>query len=71
MLNQWGPALLIVFSILIGVIYNNKRLDDLRSEMDARFTELHKYLEARFKAIEDRLDRVEARLDRLEHPVAR
>ena len=37
MINQWGPALLIVFSILVGIIYGNKRLDDLRSEMNAKF----------------------------------
>jgi hypothetical protein len=42
MVNQWGPALLIVFSVLLGVLYNNKRLDDLQKYIDMRFDAMEK-----------------------------
>lgn len=29
-LSQWGPAISMVIAIWIGLIYNNKRLDDFR-----------------------------------------
>jgi hypothetical protein len=29
-LSQWGPAIFMVITIWIGLIYNNKRLDDFR-----------------------------------------
>jgi hypothetical protein len=28
--NQWGPAILVCFTVLIGIILNNPKLDDLR-----------------------------------------
>jgi hypothetical protein len=62
--NEWGPAVLVCFTVLIGIVMNNrgidalnKRMDDLRSEMIARFEGLEKRL----------VDRIE----RLEHPVSR
>jgi hypothetical protein len=29
-LSQWGPSIFTVIAIWIGLIYNNKRLDDFR-----------------------------------------
>ena len=42
---EWAQVLAIVIpvmlTIVIGVIYNNKRIDDLRADMDRRFAEVH------------------------------
>jgi len=42
---EWAQVLAIVIpvmlTIVIGVIYNNKRIDDLRLDMDRRFAEVH------------------------------
>jgi uncharacterized protein YggE len=42
---EWAQVLAIVvpvmLTIVIGVIYNNKRIDDLRADMDRRFAEVH------------------------------
>ena len=63
--NQlWAATAVIVLGYIVGFYFQNKRLDDLRSEVNHRFDDLIRYIEARFKAVEDRLDR-------LEHPVAR
>ena len=70
--NQlWAATAVIVLGYIVGFYFQNKRLDDFRSEVDHRFAEVNhrfddliRYIEARLKAIEDRLDR-------LEHPVVR
>lgn len=80
MFQNWGPAFLIVFSILIGIVYGNKRLDDLRSpvnvrfddinkrfdDINRRFDDLNRYLELRFGRLEERVQKLE---ERVEHPV--
>ena len=42
---EWAQVLAIVIpvmlTIVIGVIYNNRRIDDLRLDMDRRFAEVH------------------------------
>ncbi len=42
---EWAQVLTIVmpvmFAIIIGIFYNNRRIDDLRSDMNQRFTVLH------------------------------
>jgi predicted Holliday junction resolvase-like endonuclease len=73
MMNQWGPALLVVLSILLTVLYNNKRLDDLRSEVNVRIDDLQRNFNARFDdlqaEINRRFDDVNRRLDSLEKRV--
>jgi uncharacterized protein (DUF2164 family) len=63
-MNNWTAVAVIIAGYAVGVYFQNKRIDDLKS-----------YIDARLKAIEDRLDKIEARLDRLEqkleHPVVR
>ena len=41
---EWAQVLaivvLVMLTIVIGVIYNNKRIDDLRADVNRRFDEL-------------------------------
>lgn len=61
-LNNWAPVAVIIIGYVVGLYFQNKRLDDFKEG-------LYRYLDARFKAIEDRLDKIESRLDKLETPV--
>ena len=49
---------------ITALLLNHRGFADLRSEMNNRFDDLYRYIDARFKGIEDRLER-------LEHPVVR
>jgi len=39
-LSQWGPALLVCFTVVIGLFYQNARMTDLRASLDKRFDDL-------------------------------
>ena len=71
--NEWGPAVLVCFAVLIGIVMNNRGIDALNKRMDAlemhlnkRIDDLRSEMIARFDALEKRLV---DRLERLEHPV--
>ena len=62
-------SLPIVFTLAFGIWFNNKRIDDLRADLnrfesnvDARFDRV----DARFERVDARFDRVDTRFDRLE-----
>ncbi len=63
-INQWGPVAVIVGGYLLGIFFQNRRIDDLRDSMNKRFDDLRDLLKSEVK-------RVEERLDRLEHPIVR
>ena len=77
--NLWGPALLVCFTVLIGIVMNNKRIDDLRSDFTVQINALRSDLTARIDGLEkrmiERMDGLEKRLvdriERLEYPVLR
>lgn len=70
-LIQWGPALLILFGIVLGVIYNNRSINHL----DIRINDLIRNEEIRHTDLKDliksEIRRVEERIARLEQPVIR
>jgi len=78
-INIWGPALLVCFTVLIGILTNNKRIDDLRSDLTGRIDGLEKQLNSRIDDLRsDLIARIEGlekrlvdRLERLEHPVVK
>jgi hypothetical protein len=78
-INLWGAALLVCFTVLIGIVMNNKRIDDLRSDFNSRVDGLEKRLTGRFDDLRSdlvaRIDGLEKRLvdriERLEYPVIR
>jgi hypothetical protein len=67
-LNIWGPALLVCITILVGILTNNKRIDDLRTDLTGQIVALRTDLTARIEGLEKRLV---DRLERLEHPVVK
>ena len=62
--NQWGPVAVIVGGYLLGIFFQNRRIDDLRDSMNKRFDDLRELLKSEVK-------RIEERFDRLEHPIVR
>jgi hypothetical protein len=62
-LNQWGPVAVIVSGYLLGMFFQNRRIDDLRDSMNKRFDDLRELLKSEIK-------RVEERIERLEHSIA-
>jgi hypothetical protein len=81
-LSQWGPALLVCFTVIIGLFYQNARMTDLRSSIDKRFDDMSKRFDDMKSSFDKRFDdlkdlmksefkRVDERIDRLESPLAR
>jgi len=70
-LIQWGPALLILFGIVLGVIFNNRSI----THLDTRINDLIRNEEIRHTDLKDliksEIRRVEERIARLEQPVIR
>ena len=62
--GQWGPVAVIVGGYLLGIYFQNRRIDDLRDSMNKRFDDLHALLKSEVK-------RLDERFDRLEHPIVR
>ena len=49
---DWAQVLAIdiplMLAVVIGVIYNNRRVDDLRSDVNQRFAEMNETMNQRF-----------------------
>jgi hypothetical protein len=74
-INQWGPVAVIVGGYLVGIFFQNRRIDDLRGSLTKRIDDLRDSMNKRFDDLHDLLKsevkRVEERLERLEHPIVR
>ena len=57
--GQWGPVAVIVGGYLLGIYFQNRRIDDLRDSMNKRFDDLRDFLKSEVKRIEERLERLE------------
>jgi hypothetical protein len=57
--NLWGPALLVCLTAVLGVIWGNSRMNDLRSYIDTRFN-------AQDKRFDDMKDLIRSEVRRLE-----
>ncbi|HMC58223.1 MAG TPA: hypothetical protein VKJ01_03425, partial [Candidatus Solibacter sp.] len=66
-LAAWGPSLLICLTLVLGILYNNSRLSDLRSYMDARFNAVDK----RFDDLKDFIKSEVRRLEDRQSPIHR
>jgi hypothetical protein len=62
-LNLWGPAVMVCLSVVLGFIWNNGRLTDLRNYIDARFN-------AQDKRMDDLRDFVRSEVRRLEERIS-
>jgi hypothetical protein len=57
-----------VLAVLMGILVNNSRLTDLRSHMDARFSDVDRRfsdVERRFNEVDRRFDSVDRRFDEM------
>jgi hypothetical protein len=74
-IGQWGPVAVIVGCYLLGIYFQNRRIDDLRDSMNRRFDDLRNSIDKRFDDLHDLLKsevkRLDERFDRLEHPIVR
>jgi hypothetical protein len=72
---QWGPALLVCFTVIIGVIYQNTRMNDMKDAFNKRFDDLKGDLASRIDGLRDlmksKFRRVDERIERLESPLVR
>ena len=70
---DWAQVLAIVlpvmFAIIIGIFYNNRRIDDLRSDMNLRFsdvnqrfTELHQTMGQNFTNLNQQIREIRTML---------
>lgn len=66
-LTAWGPALLICLTVLLGILYSNSRLSDLRSYVDARFNAVNR----RFDDMKDFIKSEVRRLEDRQSPIHR
>ena len=79
---QWGPALLVLLGILLGVLYNNRtinhldtRISDSHRQLSERIDDLIRHEDARHNDLKDlfksEIRRLEERIGRLEQPIIR
>jgi hypothetical protein len=61
-ITEWGLTAVIVGGYLIGMYFQNRRIDDLRDSMNKRFDDMRDLLKSEVK-------RVEERIDHLDHPI--
>ena len=60
------PAILTIVAIVLGSVFNNRRIDDLKDLFKAEIGRLEGVLSARLSRVEDRLDDIEKRMERVE-----
>jgi uncharacterized protein (DUF2164 family) len=65
--SNWGPAALVCVTILLGIVFYNSRINDLRSYIDARFNGVDK----RFDDLKDFVKREVRRLEERQSPIRR
>jgi hypothetical protein len=74
-IGEWGPVAVIVGGYLLGIYFQNRRIDDLRDTINRRFDDLRDSINKRFDGLHDLLKsevkRLDERLDRMEHPIVR
>jgi len=70
-LSQWGPALLVCFTVIVGLFYQNTRITDLRTYMDKLFDDMGKRFDDMKDLMKSEFKRVDERIDRLESPLVR
>ena len=70
-LSQWGPDLLICFTVVVGLIYQNTRMTDMRDALSKRFDDMGKRFDDLKDLMKSEFKRVDERIDRLESPLVR
>jgi len=58
-LNIWGPALLVCFTMIAGLFFQNARMNDLKDSLNKRIDDLKTHIDAEFRSVHQRIDRLE------------
>ena len=74
----WGAVVVIVLGYVLGFYFQSrsiahldKRIDDLRAEINARFAEVNHRFDDLKDWIRSEMKRLEERIERIEHPVVK
>jgi hypothetical protein len=51
-LSQWGPVAVIVGVYLLGMFFQNRRIDDLRDSINKRFDDMRDFFKSEIKRVE-------------------
>lgn len=70
-MNQWGPIAVIVGGYLLGVFFQNRRIDDLKDSMNKRFDDVNSRFDDMRDLVKSEVRRLEDRIGRLESPIVR
>jgi len=62
-LNEWGPKILVCLTVVLGIVYQNARMSDFRSEINARLSDFRSHLDGH---IDDLRDLVKSEIARVE-----
>ena len=65
-LNQWGPVAVIVGGYLLGMLFQNRRIDDLRDSINKRFDDMNKRFDDMNKRFDDMRDFFRSEIKRVE-----
>jgi hypothetical protein len=71
MLNEWGPAILVCLTVVVGFFYSNSRMTDLRNDVNARLNAMDKRFDARFDDLKDWIRAEIRRLEERTSPIHR
>lgn len=68
---DWAQVLAIVIPVMlavfIGIIYNNRRVDDLRSDVNQRFAEMNETMNQRFSDMNQRISDLKSDISEIRH----
>ncbi len=67
-INLWGLAILVCLTVALGIVWNNSRISDLRSYMDARFNGVDKRFDDMKDFIKSEVRRLEERTNLVNRP---
>ena len=59
-LNQWGPVAVIVGGYLLGMFFQNRRIDDFHDSMNKRFDDMNKRFDDMRDLLKSEIKRVES-----------
>lgn len=59
---EWGPAVFMVFAIWMGLLYNNKRLDDFKDLLKAVVSDPENRLRTEIASVRTEMVASEARI---------
>ena len=62
-LSQWGPALLVCFTVVIGLFYQNSRINDLNKRIDDLKLSIDKRIDDLKLSIDKRIDDLKLSID--------